>query len=173
MASCLGFAVLMFVCDFLTHLEALQTGCAFVPPVPPVLVPLVPAVPPPPPRHPAPRGRGGRNVNKVDFGIWSVSIIRADGVEISWGANCGKHRNCWESAFARCKKSIGFGASSRPEEEARRRMKKWLLAGHDIGGDEPDGKEQHFNIDPHSWTLEELEPEDELDAMALLIRDGA
>ena len=51
-------------------------------------------------------------------------------------------------------------------------MKKWLLAGH-ASSDEPDGKEQHFNIDPHSWTLEELEPEDELDAMALLIHNGA
>ena len=157
--------------DSPTHLEALQIGCAFVPPVPPVPVPMVPAVPPPPARHPAPRG--GRNVNKVDFGIWSVSIIRTDGVESRWGANCGKHRNCWESSSARCKRSIGFGPSTMPEEEARRRMKKWLLMGHGISGDLPDGKEQHFNVDPHSWTLEELEPEDELDTMALLIRDMA
>ena len=154
--------------DAPAHLEALQIGCAFVPSP----VPLVPAdLPASPARHQPHHVPCGRNGNKVDFGIWSVSIIRSDGVPTSWGANCGKHQHCWESSSARCRRSIVFGAS-RPEEEARRRMKKWILAGHAIS-DEPDDKEQHFNIDPHSWTLEELEPEDELDAMALLIHNGA
>ena len=156
------------------RLETLQIGRAFVEPCPqPEHAQPAEVVPLLPPAHREARRRAGaRNVNKVDFGIWSVSVVRVDGVESSWGANCGKHRNCWESSTSRCKRSMVFGASSRPEEEARRRMKKWLLAGHAIDTTEPDGKEQHFNIDPHGWSIDEIEPEDELDAMADVIRAG-
>lgn len=149
-----------------THLDALQIGISFAHPVPAVAVPLAapPPVPPVPAPHPAARGRG-RNHNKIDFGPWSVSIIRTGGTESRWGANCNKHRNIWESASARCKRSIGFGANM-PEEEARRRMKKWLLMGAGIAGHDADSKEQHFNVDPYSWSREELESEGELDRMA-------
>ena len=156
-----------------THLAALQSGQPFVEPRP--LPGPPPVVPPPPEAHSAQRARRQlpRNVNKVNFGIWSVSIVRDNGVESAWGANCGKHKNCWESATARCKRSIGFGGrSGRPAEEARCRMKKWLLAGHAIDTADECGKEKHMNIDPHGWSIDEIEPEAELDAMAEIIRAG-
>ena len=62
----------------------------------------------------------------------------------------------------RCKKSLSFGGGKVAEVEARFRMKAWLLAGHSIP-DGPNGKNDHFEIDPMKLELPE---EAELDRRA-------
>ena len=124
-------------------------------PDPPMPVAASAGLPPPaPPAEP-------RSSNKLQFGPFTVSRVKSEGMWIAWGANCNRHIN---EAFpnVRCKRQLTFG-SRMPESEARVRMKQWLLAGWTIKPG-PCAKDEHFNVCPLSFDV--LEDEAELDRRA-------
>lgn len=103
-----------------------------------------------------------RNVRSVDWHGWSIAPIKGGG----WGATCRQRTNSWDESGTACKKMINVASMS--EDEARVRVKLWLLAGLEIPSDAPDGRQRHvFEVNARALALQ---PEAEVDALAARLR---
>ena len=71
--------------------------------------------------------RGSRTVES--FGINSIAAIQRGGVHIGFGITCKRHKNCTDGPGVICKKSITIGNSGISDAEAKRRLKRWFIAG--------------------------------------------
>lgn len=85
-------------------------------------------------------------------------------VQIGWGATCGCHKNVADGNSIQCKKQIVAGQKM-SLDEARLRMKLWLLKGTDIVNSESSiSRDQHVRL-INARDLE-LCPESDADARA-------
>ena len=83
-----------------------------------------------------PRSKAGENVIELAGGKFPISRIESHGVLIGYGIVCGLHKNeCGLHDKTPCKKTLTFGkgrCAPIPEEEAKKRLKRWLVSSHDL-----------------------------------------
>jgi hypothetical protein len=96
----------------------------------------------------------------IPFGPWSISELWPGGVFSGYGANCYRHRNCWQNAS--CKRQFRFAGNT--PDETRCIAKQWLLMGLPIRCDLRNGKHQH--MDAVARSAIPILPEAELDRRA-------
>ena len=146
-ASCLRWVCSWrFYGDAASHTNALMPNETFVEAG---WAPLVPDDAPAPslPRTLA-SSVGPRFARAIPFGPWSISLVCPDGIFSAWGANCNDHQN-YNCLSKRCKTSLAWGSRMSPDE-ARRRVKYWLLQGLQI--DRPfglPGRKHRLAVDDH------------------------
>ena len=160
-ASCLRWLrAWRYFGDSASHTNALTPNQAFVDPDWDPLVPDDVPAPALPRTLSAPVGpRGAR---AIPFGPWSISIVCPDGIASAWGGNCNDHQN-FNCLSKRCKTSLSWGNRMTPDE-ARRRVKFWLLQGLEIQRLRP--LDEHLNTDFRTRDIAAIPPESELDRLA-------
>lgn len=104
-----------------------------------------------------PRARRGERSGA--FGPWAIAPIfsnRAGGEpeQIGWGATCRQHSDPGDPPHRWCKKQLIFGKTMCPQE-ARCRIKQWLLAGRGIGCFSAQPRTEHLAINPRSLPLQD------------------
>ena len=113
------------------------------PPPPPVADVVAPAPPPLP-----------RNVRGIPWGDWSLAPISRGGVLCAYGATCRNHSNGpGDATVCKISRTLAHRGRVMSEDEARVRMKLWLLAGRDIDPGQPNQRQLHLDIDPRSLPL--------------------
>jgi hypothetical protein len=109
--------------------------------------------------------RAPRESRSIRWGVlgWTIAPIfrRSDGGlshQIGWGAVCGCHNDPTDAIRTQCKKQLVFGDSMHPDE-AKVRIKQWLLEGLLLGSDLPEGEEllkprtEHLKVNPRTLRL--------------------
>lgn len=99
--------------------------------------------------------RRPRLVRADAWGDFSIAPIYSRGLLSAYGAVCGKHVNDGETGVLKCKKQLPllYRGVLMPEDEARRRVKQWLLFGRVIHG--PNERTEHIRaVDPRALPLE-------------------
>lgn len=85
-------------------------------------------------------------------------------MQVGWGAICGGHLNHGDRHGAQCKKALMFsGRSGMTSDEARVRVKQWLLEGLLIDEADRWARRTHVAINPRSFALMD---EDRVDRLA-------
>ena len=121
------------------------------------------AVPPPDPEQlevvPAPEAkaqprRGGKGHRKGSSGVerqswrwrgYLVSKIFRNDEHIGFGITCARHSNEEDGEATLCQKALLFGREHLSHDECILRLKKWLLAGVEIGAG-PRSRSEHVAI---------------------------
>lgn len=112
-------------------------------------------VPPPP-----------RVFSAFNWGPFNLSKIHRRGVQVGWGAVCGRHNDAGDRPGSQCKKQLAYCGSS--DEEAIKLLKIWLMKGLEIDVDTELARSDHLRCIPRSLTnLSEAE----LEALLLTVPD--
>ena len=115
------------------------------------------AQPPPAPAggDAGPRHRRGEHWPPgAETSEWKVARVfsRKFNVFIGWGAECKLHFNEGEPDTM-CKKQLTYGRGDMPDDEAKRRILGWLVAGSHIDFDDPACRTKHLKLDPRKAPL--------------------
>jgi len=116
---------------------------------------------------------GGDNYERAAYGSRTIPFgertgftlypIYSEGVEVGWGADCGKHKDA-DTPHLRCRARLWYGVRQPvTEEQAVRGLKRWLLYGTAIATSSPTGKTTHMLIKPRACALEPDDPEEDLE----------
>ncbi len=127
-------------------------------PSPPLPLPAPPEVPPAAIAAP-------RQARSVPWGPaafkWTIAEVwdNKKNKVLGWGAQCGCHTDVDDVNNTICKKQLRM-CDIMPPQEARTRIKLWLLAGCDIDRNLPHGRLEHRAVNPRELVLED-DPEEE------------
>lgn len=101
-----------------------------------------------------------RAPRSVPFGSigWTIAPIMSnktgESIQIGWGCVCGQHWN--EADNRECKKQLIYGDKMDPDE-ARVRIKRWLLEGVTIDDQHHRARSKHLAIKPRDLDLHDEE----------------
>ena len=114
-----------------------------------------------PPEVAVPRAAPGEN--SEPFGPFIVSKVFRRGVQVGWGATCGKHRDP-DFPDRVCKLNRVYGGLT--DDQLVLGLKRWLVLGHAINNldDGPPGpKTRHMAVDVRALAMKPVDASDDPD----------
>ena len=97
----------------------------------------------------------GRSRRQIAWGPFQIAPVMLGGVQIGWGATCGRHRNATDlPTTTACKKQLlyGTGANTLTDAECLCLIKQWLIEGqHSVDNTFPTARSNHVNLNPRRF----------------------